>query len=386
MMTKDQLAAYEVNHKYDFTDAVISIQKNFGASDYIVANLETPAAGEELGYTKEKYSFNTPIELVSALKQCGVDLVTTANNHCLDRGSKGLVKTCQNLKKYGMDYIGTHTAKEDSCRLMEIGGIKVGFLSFTYGTNAFANHNYLKSSRKYMVDLLQGQELHNPIVRKLWTGSSIFIRAIRKMLRILGQGQFDVPVYERQETSRKEIAHYKKTIEDCRRAGAEYIISCLHIGGQYNGEPTDYTKKICRLSLNLGVNAVIANHEHVIHGIDREQLTEQKFCIYSLGNFLSACGVLEEPFDKMAQYSAAVSIDLHRDSRNKIKAGYSFKIFRNAAKADGKVVSMPFLDYLAECGAEDRKECIREHNLLINRIYHTEDVSYPVLEEYKILV
>lgn len=384
MVTKKQLLAYKKDQGFNFNEAVRSIGDHFGGSDYIVANLETPVAGEELGYTNERYLFNTPVEMAMALRKNGVDLVTTANNHCLDRGVEGLSRTIRNLEQCGLCHIGTHKKKEHSYFLIELKGIKVGFLSFTYGTNAFVNGNYLKDSQKYMVDLLQRQELSNAIVRKLWTGKHIFIRAARKAAKLLGMCQFGLPVYERREASRKEISHYKNTIEACRRAGAEYIISCLHIGGQYNEEPTEYTKEICKLSLDLGVNAVIANHEHTIHGIDKKHITGREFCIYSLGNFLSSSGVLEAPYDKMAQYSAVVHIDLTKDGQGKVNAQYAFELFCCVAKEDGKVVSQPFFEYFNQCNEAEKEKIIEEHNALVNKIYQTERQPYPVLKEYKI--
>lgn len=386
MVSKEQLKACRKNGEYHFKDAVGCIKREFTASDYIVANLETPIAGAKLQYTKEKYSFNTPSELLKALKHSGVNLVTTANNHCLDRGMQGLINTIHYLKKFGLEHIGTHSKREEPYLLKEIGGIRIAFLSFTYGTNAFANHNYLKHSQKYMVNLLQRQELANPLIRKIWTSRCMLAGAVRKALKIIGKGQFDVPVYERREISKKEIAYYKKSIQKCRQAGAEYIVSCLHIGGQYNKEPTAYTKEICQLSLDLGVNAVIANHEHVIHGIDWGHLTNSTFCIYSLGNFLSSSGVLSEPFDKMAEYSVAVNIDLIKNKQNNVEAEYSFELFCSVSDMNGRVITVPFTDHLNNCQQEEKEKRLMDHHILVNRIYHTRDVVYPVLREYKIIL
>lgn len=61
-------------------------------SDYVVGNLETPIAGEELEYTKEPTVFNTPLAFAQSIKKAGFDFVSIANNHCLDRGVIGLKK------------------------------------------------------------------------------------------------------------------------------------------------------------------------------------------------------------------------------------------------------------------------------------------------------
>lgn len=238
-----------------------------------------------------------------------------------------------------------------------------------------------------MVDLLQRQELTNPVTRKLWQSNHIIVRIIRKLLRMAGIGQFNVPVYERRESSKREIAYYKQQIASVKKLGAEYIVACLHIGGQYNDLPTEYTKEICQLSLELGVNAVIANHEHVIHGIDMRHLSKQTFCIYSLGNFLSASGVVSEPFDKMAEYSVAVNLYLTKAEGKKILAEYSFEIFCNVLNMDNKVISVSLFDYINSGLKEDvKKKLLVENNVLVNRILNTVGVEYPLLREYRVPV
>lgn len=142
MVKPEQLSSYEKNGKYDFTEALQNIKSEFSDSDYIVGNLETPVADEMLGYTNEPYCFNTPTEIIQNLKECGVNMVTTANNHCLDRGIEGIRNTIDNLEKCGLDYVGTHKQRENSFIIKEIEGIKIAFLAFSYGTNAFSNNEY----------------------------------------------------------------------------------------------------------------------------------------------------------------------------------------------------------------------------------------------------
>ena len=125
------------------------------SSDYVILNLETPVAGEENGYVEELYSFNAPTEFAMAIKNIGVDMVLCANNHILDRGIDGLLATAKNLKACNLSFIGIHEKKEPSYKIVNIEGLKVGFLNFTYGTNAFSNGNYLTNNQQYMVDLLQ---------------------------------------------------------------------------------------------------------------------------------------------------------------------------------------------------------------------------------------
>lgn len=382
MVSSDQLSIYSRGTGYDFDDAVSVIQKEFEKSDYIIANLETPVAGKEFGYTKELYSFNTPIELVKALKNARVDMVTTANNHCLDRGTDGLKHTILNLKAENMEYLGTHIKKEKSYIIKKIDNISVGLMAFTYGTNAFANKCYLKHNQRYMVDMLQEQELSNVFWRWVVLNHSLLARVVRKLCRLIGIGQITVPIYERHAADKKRLHYLKKTVKECKKEGVEYIVACLHIGGQYNDEPIAYTKKICRLCRKIGIDAVIANHEHVIHGIDTEIIKEKSFCIYSLGNFLSTAGVTEAPFDKMAQYSVAINLDFNKSNNNEIKMAYSFEIFCSVAEESGKVKTCSLYDYINKSSGIQKEKLLEDNNKIVNKVMQTQNIQYPLQKEY----
>ena len=90
-------AAHKEDGTYDFSECFQGICGLLTEADYVIGNLETPLSGEEAGYTKTEdlYSFNTPIEFAEAVKEMGMDLVLTANNHCCDRGIEGLIKTLE---------------------------------------------------------------------------------------------------------------------------------------------------------------------------------------------------------------------------------------------------------------------------------------------------
>src|SRR5262245_7726551 len=57
--------------------------------------------------------FNYHPALIEALGRSGVDLVSTANNHALDRGPLGIDRTIDALDEAGMNHTGTHREGED---------------------------------------------------------------------------------------------------------------------------------------------------------------------------------------------------------------------------------------------------------------------------------
>ena len=135
--------------------------KGLSDCDYLVGNLETPVAGEEMLYTPERYCFHTPEGILDALSDAGFDMLTLANNHCMDRGEEGIRKTLENCRKYGFDTVGLYDTKEarDRIFIRDFGEVKVAFINYTYGTNAFAHRRFLE--HPYMVNLLQPEE-HAP--------------------------------------------------------------------------------------------------------------------------------------------------------------------------------------------------------------------------------
>lgn len=107
MCQREQLAACRTSGGYEFGPLFEPAAEALAASDYLVGNLETPFAGAEAGYTRELYSFNTPDSFAAALAACGFDLVSTANNHCLDRKLSGQKRTLDILDRAGIAHVGT---------------------------------------------------------------------------------------------------------------------------------------------------------------------------------------------------------------------------------------------------------------------------------------
>lgn len=123
---------------YDYKPMIRFAKPRIEQADYAVVNLETTFAGgpDYSGFP----AFNTPDALGDALKDAGFDLVSTANNHCLDRGYDGMVRTLDVLDNLGLAHVGTYRSAEERAaqngvHVADVGGIKVAFLSYTYGTN-----------------------------------------------------------------------------------------------------------------------------------------------------------------------------------------------------------------------------------------------------------
>lgn len=230
-------AARDRAGNYDYSQCFEDIKSWVSDADYAVVNLETPVGDSNFsGYP----CFNAPRSFAEALGDAGFDMLLTANNHTLDRREGGLRKTVSVLDSLGLDHIGTYTnsAARDSIIpfIRDIGGYRIGFLNYTYGTNGF------KVRDDAVVDLID----KDLIVRD---------------------------------------------IESTRRAGAELVAIIIHWGVEYVLLPPPEVRKLADFLCSQDVDMVIGGHPHVIQPMElrhNERTGRPVLLVYSLGNFISA--------------------------------------------------------------------------------------------------
>lgn len=236
------LQAYdEKKNKYDFSPSFEFISSYFKDADLVVGNLETTLAGEERGF-RAYPRFNSPDEIAYDLKEAGMDLMSTANNHSLDSGEQGLYRTLEVLEDAGLKAFGTarNQKERDTPTLVNVEGIKLAFLSYTFGTNMIP----VPEGKDYIVNLID---------KNLIT----------------------------------------KDIEKAKENGADLIVLFLHWGIEYQSEPNEEQKNLARDLAKAGADIILGSHPHVIQPVDYIQVANDEgeinnaLVIYSLGNFMS---------------------------------------------------------------------------------------------------
>lgn len=288
------------NNYSNFIDK--GITKRLIAADYTVGNLEVPIV-QEIRHNMPKYAFSAPIKFAQSLKDAGINFVSTANNHCLDCGINGLEENIENLDALNIEHTGTYRTLSDSNKVFikNLKGTKVAFLSYTYGTNAFINHNYLKQEDLFRVDLLKKQEHSHSLIRKLKN-------------KICENASFFS--YRRDKVYLHRLENKIKTA----KRNADITVVCLHTGGQYNKHIEHYTKKLCKHISQLGVDLIIANHPHVV-------LKAKKICntlvFYSLGNFFATPYSNHNQKDDFPDTSIAVTIIIDQEAKQIVGIEYS---------------------------------------------------------------
>lgn len=236
---------------FDFFPVYRFVNRFLQSSDFTFGNLETVTAGKAAGYSGYPY-FNAPDDFILPLKPAGFDLITTANNHALDRGEKGVLRTIEQLKKNGLSYEGTFVSERDrdSIRIYNLKGIKLAVLAYTYGTNG----NPIPKDKPYLINLI-------------------------------------------------DTTLIRKDIGSARRNGADIVLVYFHFGEEYHRQPTDYQKTIVDKTISCGADIIIGGHPHVIEPAmffkTKNARLDSGFAAYSLGNFLSNqrwrysdCGVI----------------------------------------------------------------------------------------------
>ena len=282
--------------------------------DYLVGNLETPIAGESLKYTHERYSFNTPESFLDALKDAGFNLLSLANNHCMDRGEQGIINTIDNCKKYGFDTIGIYKTENDrnSIFVKKIDGINVAFINYTYGTNAFAHQRFLE--HKFMVNLYQPEETKK--------GSIHMLNDYNKIADDLNRIYFD------KSSEYEEAKPYLAQLEnDIKRAkeNSDYVIVLLHNGGQYVEEVDPYSIYVAEKIKEYGADIIIGHHQHIIQKSD---INDDYTKVYCLGNFFYDNRIIDKDcyFDKPL-FNVVFHLSLSKDKQGKINSKQSFSIY-----------------------------------------------------------
>jgi poly-gamma-glutamate capsule biosynthesis protein CapA/YwtB (metallophosphatase superfamily) len=223
---------------FDFTPVYRYVKDIISSADFAFGNLETVTAG-----SKKKYSgypfFNSPDQYVSALKEAGFNLLTTANNHSLDKGEEGLLRTIAVIEREGMGYNGTFVSQEDrdSVRVYEINGINVAYLAYSYGTNGLP----VPKGKNYLINLID----------------TLLIRQ---------------DIQKARENSDIIIVHY-------------------HFGEEYKRKPSASQLNLVDKTIQYGADIIIGGHPHVIQPAEfregNNSTLDSVFVIYSMGNFFS---------------------------------------------------------------------------------------------------
>ncbi len=245
--------AYKKDGDYDFTECFSNIKDVYGKGDFSVIDIETCLAGKEAGYSGYPM-FKSPDSLVDSLASSGIDMILLANNHIYDYGNTGFLRTTQVMKDKGMLYTGVrHSEDEKRYVVQDVNGIKVGMINYVYETPR-------SDDKKGLNGIAVDQEVA-PLLNSFDPNDrESFYKDIEEQLNLM------------------------------REDGAEFLIVYPHWGIEYQMTEADWQREIAQKLCDMGVDAIIGGHPHVIEPVDvftSEDGNHKTFCAFSLGNQLS---------------------------------------------------------------------------------------------------
>lgn len=235
----DMIQDAQNEDSYDFSYMFDNITKYVKKSDIAIGTLET-------NFTSNRYSgvgkYNTPTEFLTAVKNSGISLVSLAHNHVLDYGEDGLNQTISKIHEKGMSITGIQNNEENensefTGNIKEVNGIKIAFLSYTYG---LSNENEVSEEEKSKVNIFS------------------------------------------EELALKDIQYAKEN--------SNYIIVIMHWGDVNSSTITDYQNNITGFLVNNDVDMILGSHPSVVEPMKIIQNAEGKNILvaYSLGNYISS--------------------------------------------------------------------------------------------------
>lgn len=228
---------------YDYTRAFRDVAAELGAADVTVMNMEGNFCGEPYG----SETASAPVELLSYLKNAGVDLIQMANSYSIQNGLIGLNSTLNAIRNAGMEPLGAYASvgdfrKTKGYTICDVQGIKVAFVAFTKGVGGMG----MPEGSQQCVNLLyEDYESTYKIVNK---------KGITSIL--------------------KDVAAEKPDL----------TVAMLHWGSVNNDQISKTQEQIVTLMQKNGVDVIIGTHPHLVQRIDHNEKTG-KLVAYSLGDF-----------------------------------------------------------------------------------------------------
>ena len=226
---------------YDFSYVFEDIKQYIEPADIAIGNIETTFAGKERGYSNYP-TFNSPEQLATNLKDLGIDVLCTANNHSLDKGYSGLTSTLKFLDDAGISHMGTYDSAESQNEILikDVNGIKIAFLAYTYGTNGIP----VPKNNPYCINLID-----------------------------------------------KDLI--LKHLELAKEQEPDLICVNMHWGLEYKTKQNSEQEELADFLFTNGVDIILGSHPHVLQPMEKKTITLEDgstkdcFVIYSLGNFIS---------------------------------------------------------------------------------------------------
>lgn len=260
---------YNFNGSYKYVKDIIS------DADLAIGNLETVLSPSwpymhENAYIDNKANCNAPPRYLDALKYAGFDAVVMSNNHNCDSGVRGLVETIEQVERYELARTGAFKdSDEQRGLLMDVKGIRLGFLSYTSPITGFNKKD--------------GDWSKDDVNEKL-------------------------NYYDKKKAERD--------VEFLRAQGAEFVIVYMHWGVKNYFLTTNAQLREAKEIAAMDVDYIVGAHAHLLQPYEVIETDDGKRvpCFFSLGDFQASVDQIEGNRD-----SVILKLALERDDKGNVK-------------------------------------------------------------------
>lgn len=241
---------------YDFSFCYERVKDTVQKADIATINQETIIAES---YQPSGYPlFNSPTELGDEVVKTGFDVVSMANNHMLDKTTKGLQEAIEFWdSKEGVAHTGAYKDEADleTVEYIEKDGIKIGLVGVTQYTNGLS---LPKDSP----------------MKILYTSDTA---AIEKKIKAAA-------------------------------ASCDMVLVNAHWGSEYTTTPSQDQRNLAAKMARWGADVIIGHHPHVLQPVEWIDNADgsRTLVAYSLGNFISQQNTAARVIGGMLHYSVTV--------------------------------------------------------------------------------
>jgi len=240
ILLKDQVISARNNKtgKYEFDEMFKYTWDYLQKSELSIGIYEGPSAGNMTSFSTSNFDdgipmhLNYPDEFAESVRKAGISLVTTANNHLLDKGIYGAQRTIDILNKNNITLTGSYKNQKEKEKnkllILNVNNIKFAILSYTSKMN-FYRIERLYEKYPYLTNIIPYP--HNKYYDKI-------------------------------------LRDIKEDFKKAKQSKPDYILVLVHMGTQFKGFTNSFQKKWNKIFSDLGADIILGDHSHHVQPLE----------------------------------------------------------------------------------------------------------------------